>query len=67
MKVTIIESRTNDGFEYKLNDALKDKNPDDIIDIKYSTAVTSLSYGSTYYSAMIIWRDENGKNLNSKN
>lgn len=58
MKVKIIEEEYTHMLESKINDFLKNIDPERIVDIKYSGRGYSVPYGSSHCSAMIIIKDE---------
>lgn len=56
MKVRILEKESKYDLEIELNRFLRDVDPANILDIKYSGAGTYAPYGIKYYSAMVIMK-----------
>ena len=56
MRVEIIEEHSIWDLEMAINKILKNCNPAEIFDIKYSGSGNHATYSSDYYSAMIIFK-----------
>lgn len=59
MRVEIIEEKEYRSLEEKVNRILSRYQPSDIFDIKYSGSGNHPTYSIDYYSAMIIFNDNN--------
>lgn len=60
MKVIMIESDSLGRLEVLVNRAIEKFTPERVVGIKYSCAIDG-KYQEHYYSAMVILKDEEGK------